>query len=87
VRKLVLLCFLGAAGVMLIRAQVSPASYAWIAPASGSVLPKEMTFADPLGRLGVLNAEGPVAPRGTHFLSRSDRTAGRASPATNPPTQ
>lgn len=67
-RKLVLLCFLGAAGVLLIRAQVSPASYAWLAPSSGSVLPKEMTFADPLGRLGVLNAEGPVDTKGNPFF-------------------
>ena len=67
-RKLVLLCFLGATGVMLIRAQVSSNFYAWIVPASGSVLPKEMTFDNPLGRLGVLNAEGPVDTNGNPFF-------------------
>ena len=67
-RKLALLCFLGVAGVILIRGQGSSASLVWLAPGSGAVLPKEMSFDDPLGRLGVLNADGPIATKGHPFF-------------------
>jgi hypothetical protein len=65
-RKIVLLSCIATAGVLGIRAQVSRTQ--WIAPGSAAVLPKEMTFDDPLGRLGVLNAEGPVETRGNPFF-------------------
>ena len=67
-RKLVLICCLTASGIVAIRGQVSSASFAWLAPGSGAVLPKEMTLDDPLGRLGVLNAEGPVETKGNPFF-------------------
>lgn len=66
-RNLVLVYFVAAATcVLAVRAQVSQPQ--WIAPGSGAVLPKEMTFDDPLGRLGVLNADGPIATKGNPFF-------------------
>jgi hypothetical protein len=57
-----------AAGVLAIQGQVSPASFTWFTPGSQLVLPKEMTFDNPLGRLGVLNADGPIATQGHPFF-------------------
>lgn len=67
-RKLVLLLWLTGAGVVAIRAQTPSVPFTWLAPGSGTVLPKEMTFDDPLGRLGVLNAEGPIDTKGNPFF-------------------
>ncbi len=61
-RKLILLCCVVIAGAQ----QVSQTQ--WIAPGSGAVLTKEMTFDDPLGKLGVLNAEGPIETKGDPFF-------------------
>ena len=55
----------------IVRAQQAPLGArikVWLAPGSGAVLPKEMTFNDPLGRLGVLNAEGPIETMGNPFF-------------------
>jgi len=65
-RKTVLLSCIAAAGVVAICAQVSQAH--WIAPGSAAVLPKEMIFDDPSGRLGILNAEGPIETKGNPFF-------------------
>jgi hypothetical protein len=62
VRKLVLLCCVVVAGAE----QVSQTH--WIAPGSRAVLPQEMTFDDPLGKLGILNAEGPIETKGNPFF-------------------
>jgi predicted MFS family arabinose efflux permease len=40
----------------------------WIEPGQGAVLPAELHFDDPLGRLGVLNASGPVDTKGHPFF-------------------
>lgn len=40
----------------------------WFQAGSGSVLPREMTFGNPLGRLGILNADGPIATEGHPFF-------------------
>ena len=47
---------------------VAPPPLGWIVAGSGVTLPKEMTFEDPLGRLGVLNGEGPVQTKGHPFF-------------------
>ncbi|MEO8592880.1 MAG: hypothetical protein ABI759_06150 [Candidatus Solibacter sp.] len=51
-----------------IRAQIPPAPFPWIAPGSGMVLPKEMNFDNPLGKLGVMNADGTVNTQGHPFF-------------------
>ncbi len=62
---------LGSLGVLAIHAQVAhvaPGPLGWFRAGSGVELPKEMTFEDPLGRLGVLNADGPVTTKGHPFF-------------------
>jgi hypothetical protein len=60
-----------AAGVLLLQAQYSggarPYSW-WFEAGSEAALPKEMEFENPLGRLGVLNADGPVETKGNPFF-------------------
>jgi len=53
-----------------VQAQSDPVANAsrWVQAGSGVTLPKEMTFDDPLGRLGVLNADGPVDTKGHPFF-------------------
>jgi hypothetical protein len=41
---------------------------AWIEPGSGVSLPREAAYANPLGRLGVVNLEGPIDTRGHPFF-------------------
>lgn len=50
-----------------IRGQAA-GSFSWVAPGSGLVLPKEMSFENPLGRLGVFNAGGSVNTQGHPFF-------------------
>jgi hypothetical protein len=40
----------------------------WIAPGSDITLPAETSFADPTGRIGILNASGPVETKGNPFF-------------------
>src|SRR5688572_14582353 len=40
----------------------------WIEPGSGATLPRDLVFANGLGRLGVLNAEGPIDTSGHPFF-------------------
>jgi hypothetical protein len=40
----------------------------WFVAGSGSLLPRELTFENGSGRLGVLNADGPVATKGHAFF-------------------
>ena len=53
-------------GAVRSQAPVGPAS--WIEPASGGRLAAELTFGNALGRLGVLNAGGPVEMKGHPFF-------------------
>lgn len=53
---------------MVLRAQVSPPQFRWLEAGADIVLPREMTFDNAAGRLGILNAEGPVATRGHPFF-------------------
>ena len=40
----------------------------WFAAGSGLVLPRELTFENSSGRLGLLNADGPIATKGNAFF-------------------
>ena len=42
--------------------------FTWIEAGAGHTLPQEMTFANSLGRLGILNASGPVETKGHPFF-------------------
>jgi cytochrome c peroxidase len=42
----------------------------WLTPGSGEILPREMVFENPLGRLGVLNVSGPIDTAGHPFFER-----------------
>lgn len=53
---------------MVLRAQVSQPQFRWLEAGADIVLPREMTFDNAAGRLGILNAEGPVATRGHPFF-------------------
>ena len=62
---------LGAAALLV--AQDHPETIAkpytsWVEPGSGTSLPREMVFENPLGRLGVLNTAGPIDTRGHPFF-------------------
>jgi len=64
-------CFLAClarAGVVVIPAQVSQSQFRWFQAGSGLPLPREMIFDNPRGRLGVLNADGPVTTKGHPFF-------------------
>jgi hypothetical protein len=65
--KAITLVILPVAAMLLLQAQ-GPSNSNWIEAGSGKVLPKEMEFENPLGRLGVLNAEGPVETKGHPFF-------------------
>ena len=55
-------CLTGLGGLVT-RAQVSQPQQ-WFEAGSGVELPKELTFANANGRLGILNADGPVNTKG-----------------------
>jgi hypothetical protein len=44
------------------------AAEGWIAPGSDTTLPAETSFADPDGRIGILNTSGPIETRGHPFF-------------------
>ncbi len=44
------------------------ATPAWVEPGSAVALPKAMSFENPLGRLGILNLDGPVETKGHPFF-------------------
>ena len=67
--------FLATGVAALLGAQASPLDgpparpyTSWIEPGSGATLPRDLVFANGLGRLGVLNAEGPVDTKGHPFF-------------------
>src|SRR5512134_3191157 len=49
---------------MALHAQVSRPQFRWLEAGADIVLPREMTFDNAAGRLGILNAEGPVTTKG-----------------------
>jgi cytochrome c peroxidase len=60
------------AGALFAQGPAASSGYAptsgWFEAGSGKTLPKEMSAENPLGRLGVLNAEGPVETKGHPFF-------------------
>jgi hypothetical protein len=56
------------AAVLGVRAQVAQPGLQWIEAGSSLVLPREITFENPGGRLGVLNAGGPITTKGHPFF-------------------
>ena len=69
------LCLVAITSVMsFLHAQGDPAGTpaqphtSWVAPGSGVVLPRELAFANGLGRLGVLNVNGPIETKGHPFF-------------------
>ena len=69
------LCLVAITSVMsFLHAQGDPAGTpaqphtSWVAPGSGVVLPRELVFANGLGRLGVLNVNGPIETKGHPFF-------------------
>ena len=71
VRGLTLGLFAVAGVVALLEAQGDPPTQshtAWVMPGSGAVLPRDLVFANGLGRLGVLNVDGPVDTKGHPFF-------------------
>ena len=51
------------------QAQAAAQSHtSWVEAGSGVTLPRELVFANGLGRLGVLNADGPVETKGHPFF-------------------
>ncbi len=53
--------------VLPLRAQTAP-QYGWIEPGQGGMLPSEIQFDDAQGRLGIVNASGPVDTTGNPFF-------------------
>jgi hypothetical protein len=50
------------------QGQIPQSRTEWFAAGSGLVLPRELTFENPSGRLGLLNADGPIATKGNPFF-------------------
>jgi hypothetical protein len=61
-----LLCLAAAAVGM--HGQVSQLSFKWFEAGASLVLPRDLTFENATGRLGILNADGPVATKGHPFF-------------------
>jgi len=59
---------IGLTSAVLTLAQLPTASN-WIAVGSSGVLPQQMEFATPTGRIGVLFADGPVEMKGHPFFT------------------
>jgi hypothetical protein len=57
-----------AAAVVATQGQLSQPSFKWFTAGAGLVLPRELTFENASGRLGILNADGPVATNGHPFF-------------------
>jgi cytochrome c peroxidase len=53
---------------MALHAQVSQPQFRWLEAGADMVLPREMTFVNAAGRLGILNAEGAVTTKGHPFF-------------------
>ena len=74
-----------AAGAVLLAASLAAsepaADYAntdqWVRPGGNAVLPADATYLDPVGKLGVYNASGPIETRGHPFFEPMGPT-GRA---------
>ena len=71
---------LGAAALLV--AQNHPETIAkpytsWVEPGSGASLPREMLFENSLGRLGVLNATGPIDTKGPNGRTGSTTRGNR----------
>ncbi|HTG74498.1 MAG TPA: hypothetical protein VMB70_12050 [Terriglobia bacterium] len=62
-----LLCLAGLGGLAT-SAQVSQPQLKWFHPGAGLVLSSELTFDNASGRLGILNADGPVNTKGHPFF-------------------
>jgi hypothetical protein len=61
-----------------LTAQQSPVdSRGWWSPGDGRVLPATAEYDDPFGKIGILNADGPVATKGHPFFEPIGRN-GRA---------
>jgi len=63
-----LLCVAGLGGGLVSWAQVSQHQLQWFQAGAGVELPKELTFANAGGRLGILNADGPINTKGHPFF-------------------
>lgn len=69
IRRTLVLSFVSAVIVAAAtRGQVSQPRSEWFAAGSGSVLSRELTFENSSGRLGILNADGPVATKDHPFF-------------------
>jgi hypothetical protein len=73
--RVLTLCLVAVASVVtFLEAQSDPTGASaqphtsWVAPGSGGVLPRELVFANGLGRLGVLNMDGPIETKGHPFF-------------------
>jgi len=51
-----------------VEAESPPAQSRWIEPGKAAVLPAEAEYDDALGRLGILNASGPIDTKGHPFF-------------------
>ena len=68
-KKVAVLSFLClATAVVATQGQVSQPPFKWFTAGAGLVLPRELTFENASGRLGILNADGPVATKGHPFF-------------------
>jgi hypothetical protein len=68
---LVALALAGVPVALNLHAQAEPAARphtTWIAPGSGGTLERDLVYENPLGRLGVLNASGPINTTGHPFF-------------------
>ena len=57
-----------AVGLAATPGQISPPPLKWIGAGAELVLPREMSFENASGRLGILNADGPVETKGHAFF-------------------
>ena len=62
-------CLRGCLSIFVVLTTTGQESTPWIDPGAGTMLPVEMEFADANGRLGVLNASGPVETKGHPFFT------------------
>jgi hypothetical protein len=60
--------FLCLAAVAVSTGGQAPPSFKWIETGMGVVLPRELSFDNATGQLGILNADGPVATKGHPFF-------------------
>lgn len=67
-RKGIVFVFLCLAVVVVATGGQAPPSFKWIEAGSGVVLPRELSFENATGQLGILNADGPVPTKGHSFF-------------------